>query len=88
MSAALLVQNDLELTSGLLNANSNNLTIGGDFFIRAGTTYTTGTNITAFNGSSDQVLSVDLASPVTFSSFTADKPSGTELSSFRHSEQY
>ncbi|MDZ7633090.1 MAG: hypothetical protein U5L72_01035 [Bacteroidales bacterium] len=79
LSAALLVRSNLVLTSGVLNANSNNLTIGGDFFIGAGTTYTTGTNITAFNGSSAQVLTVDLASPVTFSSFTADKPSGTEL---------
>ena len=79
LSTALRVINDLNLNSGVLNANSNNLTIGGDFFIEAATTYTTGTNITTFNGISDQVLTVNLATPVTFSSFTADKPSGTGL---------
>jgi hypothetical protein len=59
----LVVQNNLTLTSGVLNANNLDVTIGGNFTIAAGTTYTTGTNTTVFNGAADQTFSISTAAP-------------------------
>ncbi len=75
----LTVSKNLSLLSGVLNANSNNLSVGGNFLIEAGTTYTTGTNITSMNGTLPQTLTVNLASPLSLSSFTVSKPSGVAL---------
>ncbi|MCE1197904.1 MAG: GEVED domain-containing protein, partial [Marinilabiliales bacterium] len=55
LSNALVVQKDLNLLSGMLNANNQDITIGGNFTLSSGTTYTSGTNTTAFNGSDDQL---------------------------------
>ncbi len=79
MSTTVTVLNDLNLTSGALNANSNNLAIGGDFTLEAGTTYASGTNITMLNGSGSQLFTVNHASPLTLASFTVNKPAGAEL---------
>jgi len=46
----LTVLNNLSLSSGILQTNNLNVTIGGDFTIANGTTYTPGTNTTDLNG--------------------------------------
>jgi len=79
LSAALAVSGNLSLTSGVLNANSNDLSVGGNFLAGSGTTYTTGTNITTMNGASAQSLIVNTATPLSFSSFTLSKPAGSTL---------
>lgn len=79
LSTAVTVSGNLTLASGVLNANSNNLSVGGNFVLESGTSYTTGTNITSMNGSLAQVLTVNLASPLSLSSFTVSKPAGVAL---------
>jgi len=50
------VLNNLTIeNNGHLNANSNNVTIGGDFTIASGCQYTSGTNTTTFNGTARTV---------------------------------
>ncbi len=79
MNTQLTVRNNLDLLSGVLNANSLNLSVGGNFFLESGTTYTTGTNNTSFNGFASQTFTVNLASALSLSSFTVDKPAGVTL---------
>ncbi len=79
MSTAVTILNNLNISSGDLNANNNNLTVRGGFTLEAGTTYTTGTNITTLNGASAQTLTINHASPLSLSSFTVDKPAGVAL---------
>ncbi len=62
VSGKLEVLEDIILTSGVLNANSFDVTVGGDFSLASGTTYTTGSNRTIFNGANKQKLTVDLSS--------------------------
>jgi len=75
----LVVQNDLTLTSGVFNANNLNITIGGNYSIASGTTYTAGTNTTIFNGSGNQILTIDLAAALPMGNLTIDKPAGSSL---------
>jgi hypothetical protein len=75
----LVVYNDLTLTSGDFVANDLNVTVGGNFSIAAGTTYTPGTNTTIFNGTGNQIFTVALATPLSLNNLTADKPAGTTL---------
>jgi hypothetical protein len=56
---ALTVQEDLQLTQGVFNANSLGVSVGGDFTVDADGTYNSGTNTTAFNGTVDQLFSID-----------------------------
>lgn len=79
MTTPVTVLNSLNIISGVLNANGNNLSVGGALTLEAGTTYTTGVNITTLNGTGPQVLTVNTAAPLTFSSLTVDKPSGSTL---------
>jgi hypothetical protein len=79
MSTALTIKNNLNIISGVLNANSLNLTVGGNFALEAGTSYNTGTNITTFNGSGGQTFSINLAASLTLSSLTVEKPAGAAL---------
>ena len=52
----LVVQNNLSIENvGHLNANDNNVTIGGDFTIASGCQYTSGNNTTTFNGTARTV---------------------------------
>ena len=69
----LVVLKDLTLTSGVLNANNLDVTIGGNYLIAAGTTYTTGTNSTIFNGVGTQTFTVNLAAPLSLNKLTIDK---------------
>ena len=75
----LVVRNDLTLTSGVLDANNLDVTVGGNYSVASGTTYTTGTNNTIFNGAGLQTFTVDLAAPLTLNKLTIDKASGIAL---------
>jgi fibronectin-binding autotransporter adhesin len=58
----LLVLNDFTIiggsNSGALNANSFDVTIGGNFNLQSGTTYTSGVNNLTFNGVNNQTFTV------------------------------
>lgn len=54
----LVVKNNLSITSGVMNANNLDVTVGGNFTVANGGTYNSGTNTTLFNGSSNQLFSV------------------------------
>lgn len=75
----LTVLSNLNLTSGVFNANSLNVTVGGNFTVANGTTYTPGTNWTSFNGSGSQIFTVNTAATLALKKFKIDKPSGTTL---------
>lgn len=60
-----------------LNANSNNITVGGNFNLGAFSTYTPGTNTTFFNGTSPQVITLNAAT--TFSSLNCSGSSSVSL---------
>lgn len=72
----LVVFNSMNIASGIFDANSLNLTVGGNFTIAATTTYTTGTNTTILNGDFDQIFTVNLPSALNLHKFKIDKPSG------------
>ncbi|MFN8166664.1 MAG: hypothetical protein U0X76_11010 [Bacteroidia bacterium] len=78
-SYPLTVLANLTLTSGVLDANSQNVTIGGNFSIASGTTYTTGTNTTTFNGSGTQTFTVNLASALSLNNMTITKSAGVAV---------
>ena len=78
-TSPLVVQNDILLASGDFSANKLNVTVGGDFYLAGGTSYTTGNNTTTFNGSGDQTFTVNLAAPLSLNKLTIDKPVGSFL---------
>ncbi|MBP8959116.1 MAG: gliding motility-associated C-terminal domain-containing protein [Bacteroidales bacterium] len=71
------VLKNLIVSSGELIANNLDVTIGGDFTIASGSTYTPGNNITTFNGTTIQNFNVYAAQ--TLYRLTINKPSGVEL---------
>ena len=75
----LVVLNDLNLTSGVLRSADFDVTIGGDYHIQNGTTYTPGSNTTIFNGTDDQVLTLNNAGTTAFKKLKIDKSVGTKL---------
>jgi hypothetical protein len=70
------ILNNLNLTSGELNANNLDITIGGDISIASGTTYIPGTNATILNGSGTQTFTVNLGAALSLYKFTIDKAAG------------
>ena len=62
---ALTVLQNLNLNSGVFDANGNILSLMGNFNIASGTTYTNASNSTIFNGTNNQVFTVNLATPLT-----------------------
>jgi len=78
-TSPLTVLNDLNLASGDFSANNLDVTIGGDFSVAIGTSYTPGTNTTIFNGTENQTLSVNLADPLSVNMLTIDKPAGAVI---------
>lgn len=80
----LQVQNNLVLnTNVVLNMDNDNLSVGGNFTINAGTTYTPGTNTTTFNGAGTQTLTIEGTVTTGFDDFTVNKSGGTlSLSAF------
>lgn len=79
LSASLDILNSVSLLSGDLNANSFNLSVGGNFLIESGTSYITGTNTTTLNGTSNQTFTVNLSAPLLLNNFTISKPSGSKI---------
>lgn len=75
----LIVLQNITLQSGTLDANSLNVTLGGDFRIEAGTTYLPGTNTTTFNGKNDQTFTVNLTAALNLNKLTLDKPVGVAV---------
>jgi hypothetical protein len=73
------VLRNLTLTSGDFTANNLNVSVGGNFSVAAGTTYTPGTNWTIFNGSGSQSFTVNTAAPLALKKLKIDKPAGTTL---------
>ncbi|NJK86190.1 MAG: hypothetical protein HC906_09660 [Bacteroidales bacterium] len=73
------VLRDLTITAGTLNANNLNVSIGRNFSLANGVTYTPGNNWTVFNGSASQSLSINTASALSFKKLKIDKPDGTVL---------
>jgi autotransporter-associated beta strand protein len=55
----LTVLNNLTLTSGSLLANNLNVTVGGNFMVSGSGTYNSGTNTTTFNGSVNQIFTMN-----------------------------
>jgi hypothetical protein len=78
-TSPLVVLNDLTLASGVFSANNLNVTIGRNFSIAGGTSYTPGTNITIFNGTGGQTFTVNVAAPLSLNKLTIDKPAGIAL---------
>ena len=79
MSTALTVQNNFTLTAGAIASNNYNLTIGGNFYLETGTTYTPGTNTTILNGTSNQVFTINQASALSLYGFTITKSSDVSV---------
>ncbi|MEA2106388.1 MAG: hypothetical protein U9P82_06665 [Bacteroidota bacterium] len=75
----LTVINDLTITSGEFVANDYDITIGGDFIVENGTTYTPGNNWTIFNGTGTQSFEINTGSALDLYKFMLDKPSGYVL---------
>lgn len=73
-----ILQNAM-LTSGTFDANSQDVTIGGDFVVSSSASYTTGVNSTIFNGADEQKISLFTAAPLSFSTMKVDKAVGSVL---------
>ncbi len=70
---------DLTITAGELDANNFDISIGGNFTIENGTTYTPGTNMTIFNGTGDQTLEVNAAGTLALKKLKIDNPVGSTV---------
>ncbi|MBE9468675.1 MAG: T9SS type A sorting domain-containing protein [Bacteroidetes bacterium] len=75
----LTVLGNITITSGAFNANNLDVSVGGDFYLANGTTYTPGNNWTIFNGSDNQTFTVNLASALNLNKFKIDKSAGKVL---------
>lgn len=78
----LVVLNDLTIdgtNNPVFNANGQNVTVGGDFIINGGATYTPSSNTTTFNGTADQYLTNNGTITSGFYNLTVDKPSGSVI---------
>ncbi|WP_068474910.1 T9SS type A sorting domain-containing protein [Saccharicrinis aurantiacus] len=73
VSGHISVINDINILSGVLNANNYDVALGGDFSIASGTTYTTGSNRTIFDGDASQTFTVDLANEFQLNKLVIDK---------------
>ncbi len=81
-SNPLVILQNLDLQSGILDANLQDITVGGNFSIAAGTTYTcTGTsaNRTIFNGSAAQNFAINTGSALNINKLKINKPAGIQL---------
>ena len=79
LSTPITVLGNLTLSSGVLNANNLNVSVGGDLYIETGTSYTVGTNTTILNGSGPQTFTVNLGAPLTLNNLTFNKFSGISV---------
>lgn len=76
---SLIVKNDFSINTASFNANNLDVTVGGNFSISAGSTYTAGTNTTILNGSGNQTFTVNLAAALALNNFTISKDAGTSV---------
>ncbi len=76
---SLNVLQNLTLISGDLDANNLNVSIGGNFSLADGTSYTPGTNWTLFNGIGSQNFIINTATALALKKLKIDKPAGTTL---------
>ena len=74
-----VIKNLSLLNSAVFDANNLDVSIGGNFSIANGTTYTAGTNNTVFNGTGSQLFTVNLAGALTLNNFKIDKASADAL---------
>ncbi len=83
LAKPLVVLHDLTLITGntiALDATPNidqNVTVGGNFNIQSGTSYTPGTNITTFNGTGNQTFTNNGTITTGLNYLTVNKSSGT-----------
>lgn len=75
----LVVKGNFNIASGDFNANNLNVSVGGNFTVSSGTTYTTGSNWTILNGTGNQLFTVNLAGALSLNKFKMDKPAGSTL---------
>ncbi len=75
----IIVRNSITLASGNFSANNLDVTVGGNFSIANGTSYTPGSNTTLLNGAGNQTFTINLATPLTLNKLTIDKPSGAKV---------
>lgn len=79
----LLILNDLTLVgasnSGILNANSYDVTIGGNFNIQNGSTFTAGLNNLTFNGINNQTFTLNGSLGIGLNYFTINKSNASIL---------
>ncbi len=79
LSTSLVVQNDLNLTSGELTSNNFDISIGGDLSVENGFIYTAGTNTTILNGAADQVFTINSGTALSLNKLTISKPAGIKV---------
>lgn len=79
-SYPLTILTDINITVGDFDANGLDVTIGRNFTISSGTSYTTGTNRTIFNGTGTQFFTIDIAAPLALNKLVLNK---TNASLFR-----
>ncbi len=75
----LSVLGNLTIMSGDFNANDLDVSVGGNFSIADGTTYTPGINWTWFNGLGNQSFTVNTATALSLKKLKIEKPAGTTL---------
>jgi len=75
----LTVLKNLTIQVGDLEANGQDVSIGGDFTLQSGTTYSTGANTTTFNGSGTQIFNINTGSALSLNKFTINKVAGDAL---------
>jgi hypothetical protein len=75
----LIVLNNLTLTSGDFDANSLDVTVGGNITIESAASYTYGTNTTILNGAGTQNFMVNLATALNLNNFTINKAADTQV---------
>jgi autotransporter-associated beta strand protein len=82
LSTSVKILQNLNLTAGVLDANTKDISIGGNYTIASGTTYTcTGTsaNRTIFNGTGNQTFTVNLSGSLNLNKLKIDKASTDAL---------
>lgn len=75
----LTIVSDFSITAGTFEANNLDVTIGRNFTIASGTTYTTGTNRTILNGTGTQTVSISTAAPQSFHKLIINKPATAQV---------
>ncbi len=79
-SYPLTVLSDFTITSGNFNANSQNVTVGGNFNIsNSATVYTSGTNTTTLNGTAAQTFTVNTSAALGLYNLAFTKTAGVAV---------